>query len=47
MGPLPDISGIFWFGFFGMVCAALLVAGGGGWLAYHLIMALRLYILGG
>lgn len=40
---LPDLSGLIYFAFFGMACAAV-VAIGGGWLLYHLTRAVLLYV---
>ena len=41
MGPLPDLTPLFYLAIFGLFCAAVL--GGGGWLLYHLIAAVALY----
>ncbi len=43
MGPVPDITPLFYLAIFGLFCAAVLVLGGGGWLLYHLIAAVALY----
>ena len=39
-----DLTPLLYFGLFGIACAALIALIGGGWLAYHLYMALALYI---
>lgn len=41
---LPDLSGLFGFAIFGMVCTALVVIGGGAWLLYHLTRAVLFYV---
>ena len=43
MGKLPDLWPLFYLAMFGLTCAALIALIGGGWLAYHLYMALALY----
>lgn len=43
---LPDLTPIFYLAFFGLVCGAIILLGGGGWLLYHLWMALSLYLGG-
>lgn len=43
---LPDLRPLFALAIFGLICAAILVIGGGGWLLWHLVMALRLYLGG-
>ena len=40
----PDLTWLIYFGFFGIACATLITLIGGGYLAYHLYMALALYI---
>ena len=44
MGRMPDLSGLFFLAMFGLACAAILIVGGGGWVAYHLFQALSLYL---
>ena len=44
MGPGPDLSGLFWFAAVGIVCTIAATIGAGAWIAYHLFMALRLYL---
>lgn len=41
---LPDLTPIFYFAIFGMICAAIVTVVGGGWLAYHLVRAVLLYV---
>jgi len=43
MGKLPGLAPIFYLAMFGFACSALITVIGGGWLAYHLYMALALY----
>ncbi|UOK71683.1 hypothetical protein [Ancylobacter polymorphus] len=40
----PDLAPLIYFGLFGLACAAIIVLGSAGWLAYHLYMALALYL---
>lgn len=42
MGPMPDLSGIFYFAIFGMVAAAVLALGGGAWLVWFVINHVRI-----
>lgn len=44
MGRIPDIGPLIYFGLFGLACAALITLIGGGWLAYHLYMAMAVYL---
>ena len=41
---LPDLTPLFYLAMFGLVCAVLVVLGGGSWLGYHLFLALRSYL---
>lgn len=41
---LPDLTPLFYLAIFGLVCAAIVVVVGGGWLAYHTIMAFTAYL---
>jgi uncharacterized membrane protein YjjP (DUF1212 family) len=43
MEKLPDLWFLFYLAMFGFACSALITLIGGGWLAYHLYMALALY----
>lgn len=42
--PFPDLTPIFYLAMVGLVAIAITVAVAGGWLAYHLFMALRPYM---
>ena len=44
MGRLPDLTPLFHLAIFGLICGVLLFVVGGGWLAYHLFMALSAYL---
>jgi hypothetical protein len=39
-----DLSVIYFLALVGLLAAAIVAIGGGGWLAYHLIAALSLYL---
>lgn len=42
-----DHSGLvllYYLAIFGLICAVTIIVAGGGWLAYHLYMALSLYL---
>lgn len=43
---LPDLTPIFHLAMFGLACAFIIVVIGGGWLGYHLFMALSAYLGG-
>lgn len=43
MGPLPDISFLFWFGLFGAAVAVIGGLGFVGWMAWHVAYAIVLY----
>lgn len=40
----PNLAPLIYFGLFGLACAALITLIGGGWLAYHLYMAMAVYL---
>lgn len=41
---LPDLTPLFYLAGFGLFCAAILIIGGVGWLAYHLTRAVLFYV---
>lgn len=43
MGPLPDLSFLFWFGLFGLAVAVICGLGLAGWVAWHVARAVVLY----
>lgn len=43
MGPLPDISFLFWFGLFGFAVAEIGGLGAIGWAAWHIARAVAFY----
>ena len=44
MGRMPDLTPLFWLAGVGLVCLGLIIVFGGGWLLYHLVSALVLYL---
>lgn len=44
MYDFPDLTPLIYFALFGMICAALIALIGGGWLLYHLIAAVSMYL---
>lgn len=38
---MPDLTPLFYLAWFGLICAALLLIGGGGWLIWFLITHVR------
>lgn len=44
MGRMPDLTPLFYLAGFGLLCAALAIVLGGGWLGFHLFMALSAYL---
>ncbi|MBE0691527.1 MAG: hypothetical protein IH590_00315 [Aquamicrobium sp.] len=42
----PDLRPLFFLAIFGLICAVIIVIAGGGWLGYHLFMAMSLYLGG-
>ena len=46
MGPLPDLTCLFWFALIGIVATCLTIATALGWAGYHLYRALALYLGG-
>lgn len=44
MFDLPDLTPLFYLAMFGLICAVSISAIGGGWLTYHLAMAIIGYI---
>lgn len=44
MGRMPDLSGLFFFAALGIVFFGLTVTGVSLWAAYHVVMALILYL---
>ncbi|MCW0235249.1 MAG: hypothetical protein OJJ21_16735 [Ferrovibrio sp.] len=44
MGRMPDLTPLIYFAMFGIACAALIALIGGSWLAYHLYMAMAMYL---
>lgn len=43
MGPLPDLTPLFYLAIVGIISIAIVVIGGGGWIVYHVTKALLLY----
>ncbi len=43
---LPDLRPLFALAIFGLICAVIVIIGGGGWLGWHLYRALALYLGG-
>lgn len=44
MGRMPDLSGIIYFAAVGIFCTTVATLLVGGWLAYHLVMAIVAYL---
>lgn len=44
MWSFPDLTLLFWLAVIGLVSVAIVVIGGGGWVAYHLYHAITLYV---
>lgn len=42
MGPLPDLSGLFYFAIAGMILSAVAVIGGAAWLIWFVINHVRI-----
>ena len=41
---MPNFTPLIYFGFFGIACAAVIALAAGGWLSYHLVMAIAAYL---
>lgn len=42
MGPLPDLSGLFYFAIIGMIASAIAILGGGAWLIWFVVNHVRI-----
>lgn len=42
MGPMPDISGLFYFAIIGLIASAIAILGGSAWLIWFIINHVRI-----